>query len=62
MPHFGFTSPWSWLSYRVGRLFGASVTRSHGGPLPYRQNEDRIRPRTIGMAVSLYDFVRYGWG
>src|SRR5258708_39707834 len=26
MPHFGFTSPWSWLSYRVGRLFGAGVT------------------------------------
>ena len=26
MPHFGFTSPWSWLSYRVGWLFGAGVT------------------------------------
>ena len=26
MPQFSFTSPWTWLSYRVGRLFGAGVT------------------------------------
>ena len=26
MPHFGFTSPWSQLSYRVGWLFGAGLT------------------------------------
>lgn len=26
MPHFGFTSPRSWLSYRVGWLFGAGLT------------------------------------
>ena len=27
MPHFGFTSPRSWLSYRVGWLFGAGLTK-----------------------------------
>src|SRR6266436_1529675 len=27
MPHFGFTSPGSWLSYRVGWLFGAGLTK-----------------------------------
>jgi len=27
MPHFGFMSPWSWLSYRVGWLFGAGLTK-----------------------------------
>ena len=63
MPHFGFTSPWSWLSYRVGWLFGAGLTKvAREAQLPNRENEDRIRPRTIGMAVSLCDFVRSGWG
>ena len=28
MPQFGFMSPWSWLSYRVGWLFGAGVARA----------------------------------
>jgi len=28
MPQFGFMSPWSWLSYRVGGLFGAGVARA----------------------------------
>jgi len=27
MPHFGFTSPGSWLSYRVGWLFGTGLTK-----------------------------------
>lgn len=27
MPQFVFTGPWSWLSYRVGWLFGAGVTK-----------------------------------
>src|SRR5579872_6810843 len=27
MPHFGFTSPRSWLSYRVGWLFGVGLTK-----------------------------------
>ncbi len=27
MPQFGFTSPWSWLFYRVGWLFGTGVTK-----------------------------------
>ena len=27
MPHFGFTSPRSWLSYRVGWLFGAGLSK-----------------------------------
>ncbi len=28
MPQFGFMSPWSWLFYRVGWLFGAGVARA----------------------------------
>src|SRR5438309_11388492 len=27
MPQFVFTGPWSWLSYRVGWLFGVGVTK-----------------------------------
>ena len=26
MPHFGFTSPWNWLAYRVGSLARVGVT------------------------------------
>ena len=28
MPQFGFTKPWSWLSYKVGWPFGVGVTRA----------------------------------
>src|SRR5687767_13428390 len=27
MPHFGYTNPWSGLSYRVGWLFGTGLTK-----------------------------------
>ena len=63
MPHFGFTSPWSWLSYRVGWLFGAGVTKV-ARRLDYLTERTKTASalETIGMAVSLCDFVRSGRG
>ena len=63
MPHFGFTSPRSWLSYRVGWLFGAGLTKvAREAHYLTERTKTASRPRTIGMAVSLCDFVRSGWG
>ena len=64
MPHFGFTSPRSWLSYRVGWLFGVGVTKvAREARYPHRKNE-RPRPRLSGSAwlYRLCDFVRFGRG
>ena len=49
MPQFGFTSPWSWLSYRVGWLFGVGVTKV-AREARYLTDRTKTRPRLNGSA------------
>ena len=60
---FWFHEPLELAVLQSGLAIRGRLTKvAREAQLSNRENKDCVRARTIGMAVSLCDFVRPGWG